>query len=1119
MDVFNLSAKLSLDDSEYTKGLNSAESKASSFGSTAISKIGGGLKMAAKVGVAAIGAAGAAVGALTTAAVNQYAEFEQLQGGIETLYKNSADKMMQYADSAFRDAGMSANEYMSTAIESSAAMISALGGDTEKAAEMTNMAIIDMSDNVNKMGTSMESIQDAYRGFSRQNFTMLDNLALGFAGTKEGMQELLDKAQEISGIKYNISSYADIVQAIHVVQEEMGIAGTTALEASETISGSWNMVKSAWDNLVTGFANGEANIDQLMSNLKDSIFGYVDESGDKVKGLLDNLMPVVSQALKGISKFITDAIPELLDSIPDMITNFAPDLLSAATNLVGQLLTSLPEMFVSITEIIPQILNTITESTGDIDFSAMVESFMSGLMTAFDNATEIGTGLLQKISEGIRANLPTLIESGMNALMEFSGHLRENAGKFIDAGLDMIESLADGIIAGFPTFIKTIPTIVSNVAGIINDNAPKLIKTGMTIIIKLVAGIIKAIPTLIQELPKIIKAIWDAFMAFNWLSLGAKLVTFIGNGIKSVGANLPSILQGIGSKAMSFFQNLNWSAIGSKAISLIMKGITSLINAIPNTLLGIAKAALNIFKAVNWGMLGINLVKGIANGVIGGASALYNAVTNIAKSALNKIKSVLGIKSPSKEGKKLGYYLAQGLAGGIKAGESEAVKSANEMADKVLSAAQTRLDNYKVYHKMSLKEEMNYWNAVRNQIQKGTQARVDADAKYFEARRNLKAERKEHKRQLKQAKKEAKQLAKEYKKNYKEVKKQLKEDIKAVNDELAETIDEINDKLADKISDLQDQYDSAVESRKSSIMGMTGLFDSVSFNTVIDKKTLLSNIADQNKALLEWDKTLDSLEERLGHDSPLFKALQEMGVENLGTLQEINSMSNEELKQYANLYDQKAKIAEERSIQENADLLATVQEQQEEARKQAAEEIAQAEKDAADEIDKLTKEANATLTALKNQYTKDMKELARSVKGQGKDVGRAIIKGAKEGLKGFEKVMEKPAQKAAKAALNAVKKILGIKSPSREFMKVGKMIDLGMVEGIENNIAAVKRSVAELGEATLGTVGTNSNTSQSNNITMNVYGAQGQNVRELADIVQQRLAQNIYTLKRGLQGA
>ena len=311
---------------------DAGEKGSKSFGATFKT----GLANFGKVTAGAVLAAGAGITKLASDAVNAYAEFEQLEGGIETLFgtggktldeyaksvgktvgeetakeftalREVSDSVLQNAQNAFKTAGLSANEYMDVAIQSAAAMINSLGGDTEKASQLVDLSITDMADNVNKMGTSMESVQDAYRGFSRGNFTMLDNLALGFAGTKEGMQELLDKATELSGVEYDIESYADIVEAIHVVQTDMGITGTTAKEAADTISGSLASLKASWTNVVTGIADENADFE-----------GQIDAFVESAGTFVDNLLPRIETAIGGAAQLVSKLAPKIISSLPDI---------------------------------------------------------------------------------------------------------------------------------------------------------------------------------------------------------------------------------------------------------------------------------------------------------------------------------------------------------------------------------------------------------------------------------------------------------------------------------------------------------------------------------------------------------------------------------------------------------------------------------------------------------------------------------------------------------------------------------------------------------------------------------------------------------------------------------
>jgi phage-related protein len=303
-----------------------------------------GLATAGKVAAVGIGAATTAVAALTKTAVEGYSEYEQLTGGVETLFKSSADDVMAYAENAYKTSGLSANEYMSTVTSFSASLLQSLGGNTEEAARMADQAITDMADNANKMGTDMAMIQNAYSGFAKQNFTMLDNLKLGYGGTQQEMKRLLEDAQAISGIEYDISSYADIVDAIHVIQNEMGITGTTAREASETIGGSVAAMKSAWQNLTVGIADENANIDELMDNFLNS-----------VSTVASNILPVVERILENIFNTLAENGPEILKGAIELFLKIAVGAVQAIPGIVQ-----------SIPEIIEAIVGAFVDSWPEI---------------------------------------------------------------------------------------------------------------------------------------------------------------------------------------------------------------------------------------------------------------------------------------------------------------------------------------------------------------------------------------------------------------------------------------------------------------------------------------------------------------------------------------------------------------------------------------------------------------------------------------------------------------------------------------------------------------------------------------------------------------------------------
>ena len=383
------------------KGLKEAEKEGGDafkqlkkIASTSFGKTVSGLKSITttlgKVGLAAgkvlakgIAAGVAGVGALVYKAVTNYADYEQLVGGVDTLFKDSSGTVQKYADEAYKTAGLSANDYMSTVTSFSASLIQSLGGDTGKAAELSNMAIIDMADNANKMGTDMGSIQDAYQGFAKQNYTMLDNLKLGYGGTQEEMKRLLKDAEAISGVHYDISSYADVVSAIHVIQENMGIAGTTSKEAGETISGSFASMKAAWGNTLTSLILGGDDFDRNVDNLVES-----------AKTFGKNIMPAILKGLEGVGSLIEELCPIIEENLPTIVDTLLPPLIKAATSLVKGLIIALPDIVSTIIDEIPEILQQvwagISEAFGDVPGISKVGEFFGKLQTFFtDNSDTI----------------------------------------------------------------------------------------------------------------------------------------------------------------------------------------------------------------------------------------------------------------------------------------------------------------------------------------------------------------------------------------------------------------------------------------------------------------------------------------------------------------------------------------------------------------------------------------------------------------------------------------------------------------------------------------------------------------------------------------------------------
>ena len=454
---------------------------------------------------AAIGGAATSLAGLGTASVSSYADLEQNVGGIETLFKGSADKVIKNAENAYKTAGMSANQYMETVTGFSASLLQSLGGDTDKAADVADMALTDMADNANKMGTSMESIQYAYQGFAKQNYTMLDNLKLGYGGTKEEMERLLSDAQKITGVKYDISNLNDVYQAIHVIQGQLGITGTTAKEAASTISGSVSSMKSAFDN----FLNGSGTMDQLVETGITAIQNIVNAVGQLLPQLMQSLSDATPQIIAGINQIF----PQILNLI---VTN-APTLLST----IGQVLMALVQ---SLLTYMPQLLTVAMQ---------LIQSFITGLITMLPQIIQMGIQLITQLIVGIAQMLPQLIPQAVNAIITIVNGLLDNIDMLVDAAIQLILGLADGLINALPLLIEKAPEIIMKLATALIQNLPKILQVGVQLIGKLIEGVGSVIGKLGQMAGNIIQTIWNGLQSLpgKMLEVGKNLIQGIWNGI------------------------------------------------------------------------------------------------------------------------------------------------------------------------------------------------------------------------------------------------------------------------------------------------------------------------------------------------------------------------------------------------------------------------------------------------------------------------------------------------------------------------------------------------------------------------------------------------------------
>lgn len=586
VEVGSVKYKVELDDKDVGKQADKAQNTLTSkFGSAA--KSIGAAALAASTAVAT--AATAAVVDLTKQAVAAYADFEQLQGGVETLFKGSADTVMQNASKAFQTAGLSANEYMETVTSFSASLLQSLGGDTEKAAEYADRALIDMSDNANKMGTDMELIQNAYNGFAKSNFTMLDNLKLGYGGTKEEMARLIEDASKMTDVQKELGitvdassmSFGNIVNAISVMQESMGIAGTTAKEASTTISGSINMVKASWENVVTAIASGDS--EQLTQTINDLVGSVETAAGD--------LLPVVETALTGIADLVSTLVPEIAEKLPGMITEALPGLLDAGVQAIKALsdglLSSVQSLMPTATSIVMELAQMIIQMAPDI--------------------VQTGIELIVQLALGLAEALPELIPIAVDAVLTIVDTLLDNIDMVVDAAIQLIIALADGLIQALPKLIEKAPEIIIKLVEALVRNFPKIVGAGTDLVVKLIEGITKCWGQVISTGADIITQVKSGFSskiqdALNW---GRDLISNFVQGIRNKFSDVKSALSDLGNliaDLIGFSEPeegplSNFHTFAPDMMDLYAKGIDDNIGVVEDSVTNVAKTISGSFTA------------------------------------------------------------------------------------------------------------------------------------------------------------------------------------------------------------------------------------------------------------------------------------------------------------------------------------------------------------------------------------------------------------------------------------------------------------------------------------------------------------------------------------------
>lgn len=974
-----------------------------------LGKIGSAVNAAVKASAAAVGAASAGVAALGTACINAYADYEQLVGGVETLFKDSADTIQTYADNAYKTAGLSANEYMETVTSFSASLLQSLDGDTEKAAAAADLAITDMADNANKMGTAMESIQYAYQGFAKQNYTMLDNLKLGYGGTKEEMQRLLADAEKLSGVKYDLSSYADIVEAIHVIQTEMGITGTTAKEASTTIQGSVASMKAAWANLMVGMADDTQNFDMLLSNFIESI-GTV----------ADNLLPRIGIVIEGMGKLVAGLAPEIASALPTLTNELLPNLVELGVQSISALVQGIQENGDSLAAGALSIVGTLAE----------------GIAELLPMVADTAASLVVSLADGLTESLPDIIPIAIETISTLVENLTENANTIIDAGIQIILALGEGLIAALPQLIETVPQIVINIANVINDNAPKLVDTALYLITRLAVGLVQAIPTLVANIPKIIEAIVAAFMAFQWLNLGKQLIDGVANGVKKAGESMATAAKNTFSKFKSKLAGVEVASelknIGKHIIDGIVSGIKSSLSNIANVAGKIKDTLLSklkgLFKIASPSKLmkeevGAYIGEGIAVGIEESGQMAVDAAETVANGIIDAFAGTeTAVEYARRTAQKVGDVLESELTK-----QNAALQEMQKQAD-AQQAAEELAD-----HKKQLAEK----NAELNKAKKKDRQKILKEIAEIEENWNRK-QAKAEKAAEQQALQERISLLKQFQQKY---------------EAALDTIERKQDSLQSKLADYGELFERVkTEDGKE-------LFQ-------------LGNLKDDIKQLEKYGDAIDKLKEK-GISDSLMSEIAGMGVgDALDYMNKLLSMSDTKLDEYVSLFEQKQQMAQgvaekfykgEFDAMEKAytgqlpEFLAGVKTELSNVGTAVSESMQAV---SAEGVSEGIAEQQPLVAEQAKQLTETAKEEIAGYQTDFKAVGESLMEGVAKGVRDGQSGVVNAVAKALQAAVRAAKKEMDINSPSRVMAKIGDYMAQGVGVGWSDRMDSVSDTIS-----------------------------------------------------------
>ena len=728
MDLLDLVVKIKGDDSGLQNTLGNVASGLGKFGLVAAKGVG-----------IAVGAAAAGVTALTKSAVGAYSEYQQLEGGVKKLYGNMGMSLEDYAESvgkkteeiadewktlgeaqdlvmknardAYKTTGMDMNTYMNTATSFSAALISSLEGDTVKAAEQTQVAMQAISDNFNTFGGDIGMIQGAFQGFAKQNYTMLDNLKLGYGGTKKEMERLIADANEYAASigmasDLSIESFSDVVTAIDLIQQKQHIAGTTGREAGSTIEGSMMAARAAWQNLLIDLGSGDM----------EAISADIENVVKSASTAFENLLPTISNALKGIGALVRELLPKALELIPTLIKDVLPDIMAAATELVQGLVTAMTENMDTISDVINQVIEAIITLLPDVMKlgGEIVSTLAKAILDNLDSILDAGLKIAMQLMEGLQNNADKIFDGAQKIIDVLVTFFTENIEPFTEAAVGMIAALVEGLAEHVDEIINGAIQIVLTLTTALFEHLPEIVQAGLTLLEAIVQGIIENLPMLIDALPQLIQTIIDSLLSSFDLILDASIqlfmailealptiierltealpdivetvidglisemdllleasVTFFNALIEALPRILPKLIQGINELVNKVILTLLQKLPGlldvgkklfGKLVDAIPDTISKLTSRVPQIISAIVSALRNGFNAIK--SVGGNLLQGLWNGISDKIGWITGKIRGMGSQIISAIKGVFGVASPSKVFAEIGGFLAEGLGVG-----------------------------------------------------------------------------------------------------------------------------------------------------------------------------------------------------------------------------------------------------------------------------------------------------------------------------------------------------------------------------------------------------------------------------------------------------------------------